>query len=52
MQPAQGPVSSLKSFAAKRASTEDRHRLGAEVKEILRVEKLEDLQRRIREVVR
>jgi hypothetical protein len=48
----QGPVPSLREFAAKRANTEDRQRLGREVTEILRVDKLDELQRRLREVVR
>ena len=48
----QGPVVSLKEFAARRANLEDRQRLSREVTEILRVDKLDELQRRMREVVR
>lgn len=48
----QGPVESLKSFAARRANNEDRQRLGRELWEILRVDKLDELQRRMQQVVR
>ena len=48
----QGPVISLKEFAARRANKEDRHRLGKEVVEILRIDKVEERQRRLREVVK
>ena len=49
--PPQGPVDSLKAFAARRASSEDRQRLSRDLSEILRVDKLDELQRRTREVV-
>ena len=48
----QGPVGSIKEFAAARASSEEQQRTSRQVSELLRLEKLEDVQRKMAELAR
>ena len=49
---AQGPHSSVMEFAAARAGQEERQRTSRQMNELLRINKVEDVQRKMAELAR
>ena len=49
---AQGAVGSVREFAAAQASSEEKRRTNRQMNEVLRMDKLEDAQRRMAEIAR